>query len=256
MPSSDKKPFQMTENETHPSGENFVWLICCENETEENRLMNALIQLKLKKQRAVNVYHSLAPLKEIPSSQPGVPASIANATSVTNILSPAPAAPAAPGQPQPPQEKVEPAQFIIMPFSSRPQRFEKCIRKETDALMVKNDKDTINLKYLPKIPVRLVMNDKSVTVYQDDTLHSHFYTFLLKDTEFRGVEGEKSCFIFLSSNNKVQFCSLGDESFVEKWRLHFELFKEKCHKERETVGLDEEEEEKLKKEYISKMVNN
>jgi hypothetical protein len=156
--------------------------------------------------------------------------------------------------------KIEKPIVKIMPISSRPQRYDKCYLKDTDALMEKNDKETANAinpnnEQLPKIPVRLVMNNKSVSVYQDDTLHTNYMTFLLKDTIFAGVAGEATCFILSGNNNKVKFCSLGDAKFVDEWNYDFNLFKNQCKQKRETVELDTSEEEKLKKEYNDKIVN-
>jgi hypothetical protein len=153
-----------------------------------------------------------------------------------------------------PNERLEKPIVKIMPISTRPQSYDKCYLKDMDALMEKNDEEIKNLEQIPRIPIRLVMNNKSITVFQDETLHSNYYTFILKDTIFARDVGDKNCFILAGKNQKVKFCSLGDPSFVEQWDYDVNLFKNQCKEKRETVELDESEEDRLKKEYENKIV--
>ena len=55
-----------------------------------------------------------------------------------------------------------------MSISKRKNRYDKCYLKESDALMVKDDESTRSFAIKPKIPVRVVLNDKTFTIYQDD----------------------------------------------------------------------------------------
>jgi hypothetical protein len=158
-------------------------------------------------------------------------------------------------------QKIEKPIIKIMPISTRPQRYDKCYLKDTDAFMEKNDQTTANVmgskgtEPAPRIPVRLVMNNKTISVYQDDTLHTNYMTFLLKDTIFALAEGEPTCFVLSGNNNKVKFCSLGDPKFVDEWDYDFNLFKNQCKQKRETVELEQSEEDRLKKEYNDKIVS-
>lgn len=142
----------------------------------------------------------------------------------------------------------------MMPISTRPQRYDKCYLKDTDALLVKLDESS---GYNVKIPIRLVMNNKSVAVYQDETLHTNLMTFLLKNTVFTKSMGDDKCFILNGLNTKAQFCQLDAQggNFVQEWDYDFNLFKTKCKQKREKIELDEEEEEKLKKDYKDKLNN-
>ena len=113
----------------------------------------------------------------------------------------------------------------VMSISSRPQRYDKCYLKESDALMARHDGE--------KIPVRVIMNNKSVSIYQDESLHSNFMTLLLKDTNL--FKSEIGCFILKGSNQKVQICGLGDTKFVEEWTYDFNLFKYQCREKRDII---------------------
>jgi hypothetical protein len=132
----------------------------------------------------------------------------------------------------------------MMPISSRPQRYDKCEIKDSDALMLKNDKETAGMDLLPRVPVRLVMNNKSVTVYQDETLATNLGTFMLNQTTFGRVKDDAKCFILVGLQSKMQFCQLDStngQNFVEEWDYDFNLFKYQCKQPREKVEMDNDE---------------
>jgi hypothetical protein len=150
-------------------------------------------------------------------------------------------------------DKIEKPIIKVMPLSQRPQRYDKCYIKDSDALMIKNDKETASLETIPKIPVRIVMNNKTITVYQDETLQTNYVTFVLKDTSFNISKNDNKCFVLSGNNNKAEFCSFGDQKFVDEWNYDFNLFKYQCKEKREVVELDKNEDSKLKKDYEDKV---
>ncbi len=154
-----------------------------------------------------------------------------------------------------PTNVVEKPIVKIMQISKRPQRYDKCYLKDSDALMVKSDKSTANFDVLPKIPIRLVMNNKSISVYQDETLQTNLMTFMLSKTVFTRVKGDNRCFILNGLNAKAQFCQLDSQSgnFIEEWDYDFNLFKFQCKQKREVIELGESEEKKLAEEYKEKV---
>jgi hypothetical protein len=150
-------------------------------------------------------------------------------------------------------DKIEKPIIKVMPLSQRPQRYDKCYLKDSDALMLKNDKETAAVDTIPKIPVRIVMNNKTITVYQDETLQTNYMTFVLKDTIFNNAKDDDSCFILQGNNNKAQFCSFGDKKFIDEWNYDFNLFKYQCKEKREVIELEKNEDNKLKKDYEDKV---
>jgi hypothetical protein len=160
-------------------------------------------------------------------------------------------------------EKVEKPIVKVMAMSSRPQRYDKCYLKDGDALMESVDKNSGNVVNLP---VRLVMNNKSISVYTDDSLQSNIKSFLLENTIFTRVKKNKHCFFLKGTNNEDKFCQLdiNSEAFVDEWGYDFNLFKNQCKQERRTATYEEEKLEaeykdslnKLKQDMIQKKVVN
>jgi len=122
----------------------------------------------------------------------------------------------------------------MMPTSKRPQRYDKCFLKESDVLMEKRDDSTKDMPITPRIPVRLVMNDRTVSAYIDDTLTNKYITFILSETTIVKLTDEPKCFKFKTNVKETMFCQLeatnGD--WVEEWDYDFNLFKSQCKRKR------------------------
>jgi len=144
----------------------------------------------------------------------------------------------------------------MMSISARPQRYDKCHLKEGDSLMMKKDDSIKEFTNYPLVPVRIVMNDKTFTAYQDDNLQNKISTYLLDESLFVRIKDKATCFIIRNNVNEDQFCMLdaskGD--FVEEWDYDFNLFKRQCKKDRpksETVF----EKSRLENEFKNKVEN-
>jgi hypothetical protein len=154
-----------------------------------------------------------------------------------------------------PTTTIEKPIVKVMPISKRPQRYDKCYLKDGDALMIKRDSETVNLDSLPKIPIRLVMNNKSISVYQDETLQTNLMTFILSATSLSRVKGDNRCFILNGLNTKAQFCQLDSQggNFVEEWDYDFNLLKYQFKQKRDVVELEKSEEKKLESDFERKV---
>lgn len=159
----------------------------------------------------------------------------------------------------------------MMPISQRPQRYDKCHIKDTDASYI-NEKGV-------RVPIRLVMNNKSISAFQDENLSSSLITFLLEDTQFKLLKENKSCFRLENVNGHADFCSLVEDcagnrpevsntiidtyhnSFVNEWNYDFNLFKTQCFQERKVnydISNDPEFQKKqseLQQEFIQQKKN-
>ena len=142
----------------------------------------------------------------------------------------------------------------MMTISSRPQRYDKCHLKETDALMEKDDLETKDLTIKPMIPVRLVMTDKTFTAYMDDTLQSKIVSYNLSQAVLIKKPDNK-CFVVQNNLKNDRFCMLDSAKgdFVEEWYYDFNLFRNKCKKTRAKSTTILTEEKKLEDEFRNKV---
>ena len=130
----------------------------------------------------------------------------------------------------------------VLEFSSRPQRYQKCIIKEGDLLysIWVGDKIDENGKSKPQkvtIPVRAVMNNKTFSVFGGDDYSTLKEAFNMESTTFVASKESETCFILRNNIKKAQFCFFGSESTIEhynEWDYDFNLFKYQCKTRRAT----------------------
>jgi len=125
----------------------------------------------------------------------------------------------------------------VLEFSSRPQRYQKCIIKEGDLLysIWVGDKEVDeNGKTKPQkvtIPVRAVMNNKTFAVYGGEDYSTLKESFSMESSTFVASKESETCFIIRNNVKKAQFCFFGSERTVEhfnEWDYDFNLFKYQC----------------------------
>lgn len=116
-------------------------------------------------------------------------------------------------------------------FSNRPQRYSRCIIKENDAfIMAKID----NAPEPIKKPVRILMNNRTVTIYNDDSYQQMYHTWNIEHTRFQ-YNKEHCCFDIQDNSMKTtvcgydQYCGPKDKNvWAEGWNEDFQLFKTTC----------------------------
>jgi hypothetical protein len=144
----------------------------------------------------------------------------------------------------------------MMPVSSRPQRYDKCFIKEADALMELDDKTTQAMISKPRVPVRLVLNDRTITSYQNDELTSSYGSFNINETDIIRLSNEKTCFKLRNKIKEMMLCKLDSsnaDDFVEEWDYDLNLFKNQCKTKRERTNNFLPEQKKLEEEFNKKM---
>jgi hypothetical protein len=311
------EPFTMTQETPIPArGKEQKWVFCTDDESEKTKLLNLMIQLKLKQQHERGVYlqtqyelDKQAGLEESKNNSgleefnkkkdigpnDGYWQTIQDWTQCTlkcgggrqykqKICIPprgdgkpceGPAIEERPCNDQPcpttmtlskiPKQvnyesvngnSTLPVITKMMPVSNRPQKYDKCFIKEADALLELDNPTTKEFMTKPKVPCRLVLNDKAITAYQTDELTSRYMDFLLKDTTFIRLSNEKRCFKLRNNIKEMMICQLDTNNsgdFVEEWDYDFNLFKNQCKKKREKSANYLPEEEKLEKEFQNKV---
>jgi len=141
--------------------------------------------------------------------------------------------------------KIEHPQVVIARFSQRPARFTKCIIKETDIFRLDSDQN--------KYPSRLVMNNKTLTVFAGDE-----YTEVIDSWDLQKSDispGDRyCCFNLMDPNRNKTFCGFdsvcGDpetNEFVTDFINLFSEFKTTCNVGRQTHLLKIKDQEALNK---------
>lgn len=164
----------------------------------------------------------------------------------------------------------------VLPFSDRPQRYDKCHLKESDLLLTttvtkKPFSSNKKEKYQAvQIPVRVVMNQYTIAAYAGlnetdrrvsfDLQKVNFFTSLRDPNCFElrevgvheNIEDEQS---FRGENvpiNRAELCSFGTSGahdVKEEWDYDFHLFKHQCHEPKRVSPVlnDTEIEDELNK---------
>lgn len=114
-----------------------------------------------------------------------------------------------------------------------------------------------------QIPVRVVMNNQTFSVFSNDDYSSNILTFRLKHSSFILSKRNAECFLIKelipgSDRPKLaKFCPFGlDKTSLvnHEWNYDFNLFKTQCWNEKEVKKLDDEA-EVLKDNYQKKIVS-
>ena len=154
------------------------------------------------------------------------------------------------------EQKVNKPIVKIMPFSARPQRYSKCIIKESDMMYTKDmsKKDALTTQ-IPinkdsvtsmQVPVRVIMNNRTLTIFAGEGYDTHLDTFNIQNSnlimpDIKTAKGnDLNCFWINSEDGRTaHLCPFGcasESKVVDEWRYDFNLFKYQCnygHKEQE-----------------------
>lgn len=99
-------------------------------------------------------------------------------------------------------------------------------------------------------PVRVVMNNFTLSIFESANYYSNLLTFDLEQTNFLSSKEHKWCFILQQKSQEAELCSYSmkhkDTSFVEEWSYDFELFKGKCRVEKATNEVTDDINYRLK----------
>jgi len=119
-------------------------------------------------------------------------------------------------------------------FSNRPQRYSKCVIKENDAfVMIKVDGTTD----LVRKPIRIMMNNMTISIFNDDNYEELFYSYILQNTKFV-YSREHCCFKLEDTTKRSKICGYNEfcgpknrNIWSDQWSRDFNLFKGACKSE-------------------------
>lgn len=124
-----------------------------------------------------------------------------------------------------------------LPFSSRPQNYMKCVVKENDVFYL-TWKEGVSHKTTPdKYPSRIVMNNRTISLFNDDTYDSAVVTYDLNAVEVGTYEADSCCFTLSAGTKSTVVCggfgtscgNLTNPTFFKEWSYDINFFKTKCH---------------------------
>jgi hypothetical protein len=132
--------------------------------------------------------------------------------------------------------KILPPIYHVLPFLNRPQKYTKCKIKEADLLYTKNlSKEQIRDDVEKvQIPVRVVMNNRTISIFGNEKYDSLIVSFDLKKSIFYFSKWNTQCFIIKEVNKKAELCPFGhteNDSVRKQWEYDFKLFQQKCYQE-------------------------
>jgi len=97
-----------------------------------------------------------------------------------------------------------------------------------------SSRDVLNIQ----IPVRVIMNNQTLTAYAGNELSERKIGFNIKFTVFQRSEKHENCFLLAEGKKKAEFCPFGYSSnarFYEQWDYEYNLFKYQCLTKRGVV---------------------
>lgn len=128
-------------------------------------------------------------------------------------------------------DKVEKTEIMMKQMSNRPNRYEECIVREGDLAVARED--LVGFPEIPRIPVRVVLNNKTIVIYDNDNYDSTTFAFSLHEVVVSDWKQDpKLCFQLNNpaANKKVALCVVesackGDpHEAKEQWKediVHF-----------------------------------
>lgn len=132
-----------------------------------------------------------------------------------------------------------------VPFNPRPQQDIDCVVKENDILYRKEQKDDKGKLRTHFIPGRVVLNQKTIALY-DGSTNENLFNFDLDKTELTLIPDEFKCMRFLHINKEFVICGLEntgtkeDPKFLNSWKRSFSLFKTRCYKKKDSEKVAED----------------
>ena len=155
------------------------------------------------------------------------------------------------------QEKKSavPTPIKVAPISNRPQRYSKCIIKETDAFWTQYNEATRETK---KQPVRILMNNKTLSIFADDDYENKIYTYNI-DTSSIYTSKEFCCVKFQDTFKQFKLCGFPancgtrlNNKWANQWVTHFNFFKRECKTGFKEQGILSDDDEKSLDNAFSK----
>lgn len=108
-------------------------------------------------------------------------------------------------------------------------------------------------------PVRLVMNNFTLSIFENSNYNSNIMNFDLEMTKLFVSKEHPWCILIQQKFQNAELCNFSmdhkDTSFVEEWNYDFQLFKYKCHVDRKAEDVEKSINFKLRKKLVRNKLN-
>jgi len=131
-----------------------------------------------------------------------------------------------------PLDKVLKPVIKSLPISNRPQNYLPCQINDANVLM---EQKLNGLQKPVRVPGRLVMNLRTISLFSDDTYSNAIFSFNLRSTVLSSDNKDHCCFLLDAENKSYRICAFGDcgtkedPDFLRFWQHTYSEFKEKCY---------------------------
>lgn len=147
-----------------------------------------------------------------------------------------------------------PVQIGIMKLSEKKNRFEMCVIKEGDISVVLDRQLSSEVRFKPRIPGRVVMNNQTLSIFMlgGDSYQNVYKSFELKYVELEKYsEDERSCILLKDqrdqNNKQAVICTtiidLQPDQTIEQvknqWVKDITLFKTRCRSKLRSVKTND-----------------
>lgn len=102
-------------------------------------------------------------------------------------------------------------------------------------MYIKNERSDLKIDFADEksmqLPVRVVMNNRTITIYGSEKYENIIDSFILKQTELKHSEKYESCFSLVQQKRSAILCPwnfISGENTFKEWNDDFILFKTKC----------------------------
>jgi len=135
-----------------------------------------------------------------------------------------------------------PAQIKVMRVSSKYQRYRKCEYKEEDLDIIREDIEGLKIK--PRIPSRVVMNNRTISIFEASNYESLLKSFYLRELkEVKRYEKDPHRCLFISDKMKhFIMCVMPNDNQnpdtkIRNWIRDIRDFKENCRSRRKSITM-------------------
>ena len=117
--------------------------------------------------------------------------------------------------------------------SQRPQREEPCVIKEGDLELIRDDLP--GFKKPPRTPVRVILNNSTLSLFQTDNFADIMFSVTLKELQLMKQDDDVNCIrVFNKRNNQSKgICAMAlskesQSDQIKSWTKNINMFKSDC----------------------------